>query len=108
MKASGTRKRLAFSTENHCMIHLANHFLATKKVHFFLLLRTSLHPPFVSHSQHPGDHSELQDTGEDKENAGDHPQVQEGDVGDPWYLLADGTKHGCQCQDGGHPHPNAT
>ena len=36
-----------------------------------------------------GDNDELQDAGEDEDHAGEHPDVQVGDVADAGHILAD-------------------
>ena len=53
------------------------------------------------------DDGELQDADEDEEDAHDHPDVQEGDVGDARHVLADGAEHGRQGEECRHAHAHS-
>ena len=61
---------------------------------------------FVAGSVDACDEDELEDAAEDKDHAGEHPDVKEGDVGDPGHALPDCAEHGGEGEEGGHPHPN--
>ena len=62
--------------------------------------------PLVASSVDAGDKDELQDAAEHEYHACQHPDVEEGDVGDPGDALSDGAEHGCEGEQGGHAHAN--
>ena len=66
------------------------------------LLSTSL----LSYSVEAGHEYKLKNAAEHKDHGGQHPDVEEGDVGDAGDALPHGGEHGGEGQQGGHPHPH--
>ena len=60
----------------------------------------------VTSSVEAGHEYELEDAAEHKDHRGQHPDVKEGDVGDPGHALSDCAEHGGEGEEGGHPHPD--
>ena len=44
-----------------------------------------------------GGDDKLEDAEEDEEDAGHHPHVQEGDIGDLWHILSHSTGQNIEC-----------
>ena len=66
------------------------------------LLSTSL----LSYSVEAGHEYKLKNAAEHKDHGGQHPDVEEGDVGDAGDALPDGGEHGGEGEQGRHPHPH--
>ena len=63
---------------------------------------------FVAPLEQRAHQDELADAEEDEEDADDHPDVEQRDVGDLWHVLADGAEHGGQREHRRHAHANPT
>lgn len=61
----------------------------------------------LSYSVEAGHENKLKNAAEHKDHGGQHPDVEEGDVGDAGDALPDGGEHGGEGEQGGHPHPHA-
>ena len=72
---------------SHCVCHLLSISLVTSSVE-------------------AGHEYELEDAAEHKDHRGQHPDVEEGDVGDPGDALSDRGEHGGEREERGHPHPH--
>ena len=64
--------------------------------------------PLVARPVDARDEDELEDAAEHEDHAGQHPDVEEGDVGDPGHALSDGAEHGREGEQGGHSHANSS
>ena len=58
----------------------------------------------LSYSVEAGHEDKLKNATEHKDHGGQHPDVEEGDVGDPGDALSDRGEHGGEGEQGGHPH----
>ena len=60
----------------------------------------------LSYSVEASHEDKLKNAAEHKDHGGQHPDVKEGDVGDPGDALPDCREHGGEGEQGGHPHPH--
>ena len=70
-----------------------------KYIYLFCFEVTQTHPFTVfllTELRESCDHYELHDAGEDEDHAGQHPDVEVGDVGDPGNILSYSAEHCCQ------------
>ena len=67
-------------------MHLQNlHYTFT---HFFKCKFYLFSQHFLARTDVDRDDDELEDAGKDEDHADEHPDVQEGDIGDPGYILS--------------------